>query len=323
MLSLPNAQLFPSEYVQIQQRAMENSIWLTANLDKFSPSRDGHIDFFHLKAFAEFSLVCAYLEQWKYLGLDKHLASWHAFIIEHCENPIYAQGPRKQPAMAFAYLVPYLMLRSVGYQSSYYEETLKRLRFGLLHREELVPYRVLDRQYMFWKSGYIGAEPRWHRLYRTTALGKCRSPLYLSDEAAYSVTHTLFYVTDFGNRSTIFPSKEIRRIKAITECLLLHYWRVGHWDLVGELLCNLNCLDSTNSAVYSGAATAFDRAQQSDGSVPAKRDLVDLQKPSQGQEEEEERKFRNCYHTTLVGVLCRATAMNRIIRWSGEESCPV
>lgn len=313
-----------SDYARLEWYASQSLNWLTSKLGEFSPLRSGRIEDFYLKAFAELTLVYAFLQQCEHPRLIDHLSTWRTFITGQCENPVYAQGPRKQPVIAFTYLVAYLMLRSIGYRSTYFEETLEHLtRRGYLRCVELVPYRVLDREYLLWKSGYVSSEPPWRRLYQATVLGQGRGPLCLDNEAAYSVTHTLFYITDFGNRTGPFSSEEIEFIGTVLECLLLHYWRVGNWDLVGELLISLNCLGLRNSVIYASAATAFERAWQSDGSVPAKREFADRQKPDREcQEKEEVKKFHDSYHTTLVGVLYCATAMNRILRIDGEESCP-
>lgn len=311
-------------FAHLERLASQSVDWLTSKLNDFSPLRNGRAEPFYLKAFAELTLVYVHLQQCKQPHLRDRLLIWRGFITGHCENPIYAQGPRKQPIIAFTYLMPYLLLRSIGYRSAYYEETLDQLRRrDYLRSMELVPYRVLDREYMLWKSGYSLSKPPWRKLYHATALGQGLGPLCFDDEATYSLTHTLFYLTDFGDSRGPFSSAEFQWIGSVAECLLLHYWRVGHWDLVGELLVALNCLGSCSSLIYTRAAAAFESTWQIDGSIPAKREFAgQVEATKKLQKEEPKVQFCNCYHTTLVGVLYCATAIGRISGAGGDEACP-
>ncbi|MBV7326979.1 hypothetical protein KFU94_01695 [Chloroflexi bacterium TSY] len=300
----------------LQRFAVSSLEWLTRNLNFFSPWQDGRLSTTGVKAFAEFATVYGYLEEWgtgplaEYLSLSEKLPAWRAFIRQHCENPVYAEMARKRPPQGFDLLLPYLMLRATGYQSPFYEDTLTRLRrWGFPEAFEVVPYRLLDRQHLLWKSGYLHREPDWYRLYQKTVLG-CRCSLaYLDLDAAYSITHTMFYLTDFGNRPTPLKAVEVEYITEVVECLLVHYWRIGHWDLVGELLINLNCLGKCDSPFYAGAAQAFQHVWRSDGAVPADRSSEKKLQSSQILEKDD-LIFRHCYHTTLVGVLYCSTALN-------------
>ncbi|WP_347553105.1 hypothetical protein ABFG93_21240 (plasmid) [Pseudalkalibacillus hwajinpoensis] len=294
------------EFQDLKKYATSSIDWIDRNLERFSPIRTGDFNNSDLKSFAELTLVYALLEEWNDLHIDNHLSKWRNFILKHCEEQSYAQMVRKSPRSAFLYLLPYLMLRSTGYRSTYYEDTLDYIqRWGYFESIELVPYRSLDLQYMCWKSGYFNHEPDWYKLYRSTVLGRFRSPLSLDNDAAYSVTHTLFYLTDFGNRNTPIAASEIDHVTKLIEYLLIHYWRVGHWDLMGELLINLNCLGRNDSFIYAKASQAFQEAWRNDGGIPGMRLERDLDR-----EDDEEETFQNCYHTTLVGVLYCATSMN-------------
>jgi hypothetical protein len=297
---------------RLKQHANNSLGWLTRNLNEFSPTGNGRLKDLRVKALSELSLVFALLCQWRHLRASRPLKVWRTFILQHCENPEYAQMPRKRPLAAFLYLMPYFMLRSTGYRWQYYEEVLSELqRQRLFELPEVVPYRALDRAYTLWKSGFLLREPRWLSLYRGTTLDRCRGPLHLDDEAAYSITHTLFYLTDFGNRTATLPEVEIRRAADVVECLLLHYWRMGHWDLVGELLIGLNCLGVCRPQIYLAAAEAFLGAWWNSGAVPAKAAFKEEQY-TLGRPGKLGRTFQACYHTTLVGVLYCTTAINRI-----------
>jgi hypothetical protein len=302
----------------IQNGACRSLRWLTANLEAFDPCPGGRLEEWGVKAFGELALVYACLREWDRPGLSEHLPAWRSFLVDRCEDPIFAQRARKGPATAFAYLVPYLMLRSTGYRSGCHEETLALLaRRKLLRAPELVPYRLMEREHALWKSGWMRREPAWRRLARATPLLRCRSLALLDDEAAYSATHTLFYLTDFGNREADLGPVELERAADTVECLLVHYVRIGHWDLVGELLVNLHSLRRWGSPICEAAARAYHAAWRDDGTVPGTRDEA----PTKGREAGAGRGpgrrwtkasplFRQRYHPTLVAVLYCAAALN-------------
>jgi hypothetical protein len=142
--------------------------------------------------------------------------------------------------------------------------------------------------------------------------------LNLDDEAAYAITHALFYLTDFGVRPAPLKAVEMNRVVDLVEGLLLHYWRTGNWDLVGELLVNLNCIDLNCfdrccSDIYAGAAGAYDAAWRADGALSPRRSNV-------GGASGDEETFGTCYHPTLVAVLYCATGMNALQRRTRHEA---
>jgi hypothetical protein len=299
---------------QLCLRAADAVEWLTANLDRFSPVSDGRLSKSGLQAVAELAILYSHLASCASpatLPLRGSLPVWRAFLVERCEANFYAERVRRDPLRAYYLALPYLMLRAGGYRSPQYEDALRQMRrWGLPEATEVVPYRRLDRRYFLWRSGWARQEPNWLRLYRDTGLFRWRGSTYVDEEGAYAITHTLFYLTDFGRRPLPLSEAAAERIVALVESLLVHYWRLSHWDLVGELLMNLECLDRRGSVFYAGAARAFLRAWRRDGSVPpSPAAIMDLR--SAAPSERPSLAFRSCYHTTLVGVLYASTALAR------------
>lgn len=217
------------------------------------------------------------------------------------------------PSHAFALLLPYLNLRTTGYRSPFHEETLRRAwAGGLLFAAEVVPHRVLDREYFLWKSGLLRCEPDWLKLYATTALAAAPDALHVDKEAAYAITHTLYYLSDLGRRPLPFDKAEAERVTRILDCLMVHYWRLRHWDLLGELLANRVLMSGRESRLATGASAALLNAWRPDGCIPGEGlEIKGLDKslPS----ERESIIFRGCYHTTLVGVIYCVSALEN---WS-------
>jgi hypothetical protein len=280
--------------------------WVTANLSRFAPDLDRVNT--TLSTFGEFAILYAYAETWrsrltKHVPLDRHLPAWRQLIVSQCQAPAYVESARKQVSIAYAFLVPYLVLRATGFRSSAHEHLLRRMQWwGYPAVSETVPYRLLDREFFFWKGGYAREEPNFYQGYRDTTLGQRCSPVHLDLDSAYSVTHTLFYLTDFGSRPLVLPVSEMRYVRGLVNALLVHYGRVGNWDVLGELLMVVPSIGGCNTTVYEWAAGVFAGVRRPDGSVPANGEaataLLDASESTL-----DELSFRHCYHTTLVALL--------------------
>jgi hypothetical protein len=243
------------------------------------------------------------------LELPRHLRRWRRFLLDHCEDRAYAELGRRIPSHAFALLLPYLNLRTTGYRSPFHEETLRRAwAREFLFATELVPHRVLDREYFLWKSGLLRCEPDWPKFYAATALAMAPDALNVDKEAAYAITHTLFYLSDLGRRPLPFEEAESERVTRILECLMVHFWRLRHWDLLGELLANRVSMLARESRIATGASAAFLNAWRPDGCIPGEGLKIEgLDKAPQS--ERGAIIFRGCYHTTLVGVIYCVSAL--------------
>lgn len=299
---------------RLERRATASLQWLGRNLHRFSPvakpeSPSG------IKAFSELAILYERLRSVQgdgiaeRLALPGHLRRWRRVLVEHCENASYAELARRMPSYAYPLLLPYLIFRSTGHRSPFHEATIRRMwDRGHLFAAEMVPHRVLDREYFLWKAGLLRTEPDWRELYAETTLALAPDALHLDREAAYAITHTLFYLSDWGRRPPMSDGAEAERVARIVDCLLVHYWRLRHWDLLGELLANRVSMRGRSSALVAGASTAFLNAWRPDGCVPGEGlDIVGLAK-ARG-EEREAILFRECYHSTLVGVTYCVTAL--------------
>lgn len=303
-------------YDRNDERLIAHLTWFTQNLCEITPYVDGELSFPGVKALAELAMVHACLDDWRtrigagYEIFDRHTARWLDFMTSIIEDSVYAETARKRPSHASALLFPYLALRGHGYRSHYHEHTLQLLqKWGYPRTQEVIPYRLLDRELFSWKAGCRASEPDWHALYLSTTLAAPGSMAFLDRDGAYSITHTVLYMCDFGARRAPLDRAERDAALRVVECLLLHYWRIGDWDLVGELLASLDCLDSPASQIQQGAAAAF-QAVGNDGAVPADRDAAE-RIHREGSAMSSATRFSLCYHTTLVSILQSCIAWNR------------
>lgn len=296
MRRIPPAPTEPGElrqtFANVGARA---AAWTTRNLARFTPLAAGEIDGRQLKRFSELAFVCACLTRPAPDGSQAILSEvlrWQDFVRERVEDATYREAVRKTPALAYPLLFPYLQLRSAGYRSSYHDATLARLtHHGHPLIEELLPYRRFERDLILWNAG-LAAEPAWDELYDRTILARCRRLSFLDVGDMYSITHTVFYLSDIGRRP-LADNLRTERIASILNSLVIHSWRLADWDLLCELLLGLRLIGRPTALCepWQDAAAAFrdDGSLSSDGAP---------ERSGRGDD-----PFASAYHTTLVGVL--------------------
>lgn len=290
-----------------EEAGQQAVLWVSRHLDRLDPYVAGELTSDGIKALSEFGIVYSFLHDMSssepHAWIRDEIRPWRSLLVEQCGNPRYAQMPRKRPAQAFYLLMPYLALRATGYRDAYHEQTLRCVaRWRYPEATEVVPHRLMDRQYFLWKAGCLLREPPWRTLYRTTSVPCMTHPQYVDVDGMYALTHTLFYLTDLGRRVPRLSRAELRHLATLAEYLAIHHWRLSQWDLLGELLVGLRGMQQHGSSVHAHAARAFRSAQDADGSVPPSG----LAEADTAADKENDPALRFChrYHTTFVMILC-------------------
>lgn len=180
---------------------------------------------------------------------------------------------------------------------------------GYVTATEDVGFRDLDLRHVLDLGGYQHRLPSYRSLYRQTVLGRGGPPLSFTHIDAYSVTHSLFYLTDFGARPIdAIPRRDVSRVRWTVELLLSRYLVAEDWDLVAELLLSAVCLRWTPPAeLYHAAWDGLLNAQRDDGAIPsrsfAERSIQQLPVADRRVYE-----FEHTYHTTLAATIAGFTA---------------
>jgi hypothetical protein len=134
-----------------------------------------------------------------------------------------------------------------------------------------------------------------------TSLARMRRLSYIDTIGAYTATHTVFYITDFGDRALSEPAAIRAGMTEFLTSSLIHYWRLHHWDLVGECLLALACLNMERMSLPVAAELAL-ASRWRDGRLPATR----RDEEACGQSDTilgAQERFRSCYHSSLIGIL--------------------
>ncbi|MDK7109008.1 hypothetical protein QP385_05465 [Lactobacillus iners] len=160
------------------------------------------------------------------------------------------------------------------------------------------PYRLLDSRYSMEKAGLDNNLKSKEFYYNLTVLNDENfNYLYLSDNSAYSITHTLFYITDMGREQP--PYLDVTRINNILYTMLIFYLCKKNMDILGETLLslffvNLN-LSKMNKKLVLSSLKIIEKNQNEKGYIYSPRHLND-------DTLSQEQQFFENYHTTMVGL---------------------
>ena len=76
--------------------------------------------------------------------------------------------------------------------------------------------------------------PSFKDLYNNTILAKAPNLFYLSNDLAYSITHTLFYITDMGRKK--LSKEQQNTYQILLKKLITFYILEGNMDLLSECI---------------------------------------------------------------------------------------
>ncbi|MFD3556719.1 DUF6895 family protein [Streptomyces goshikiensis] len=122
----------------------------------------------------------------------------------------------------------------------------------------------------------------------------------LSLPRAYAVTHTAFYLGDFGRTAPGLGGDALAHARDLVDRLLRHCVEHDQWDLAAELVLTQFILGSEPLDTPSGAAAVrcLLRAQRPDGAIPGRSAALGAHPSASAGE-----FFGKAYHTTLVTAL--------------------
>jgi hypothetical protein len=245
--------------------------WLVENLDLFDPFKDNHtFDQYYAKPLLELSMTCMLYSRHKNLNQDPRIGQIALFISRVWDRPEYWQRLTRFPEMLLLYGMTSIALRRCGFGNHCYPELMQRvLKQGYASAVEVVPYRALDFRYMLDCGGCEHTFASYSDIYKNTLLSKTPSVAYLTDEDAYAITHTLFYISDFGARPPdVIPPEQLPAVQRLTTSLLGVYLRSCNWDLVAEILVSCRCLNWRPNCLFEAAWSGLLGAQLANGAVP-------------------------------------------------------
>ncbi|MDO3662402.1 hypothetical protein [Bacillus sp. C28GYM-DRY-1] len=194
----------------------------------------------------------------------------------------------------------FLCLTEQTTQHSIIRELNKFTAFNFDNSLAKIPFRKMDLSYSLNRAGVPSTIPDLYSLYSFTAAGQDIPNTYMTDTDAYSITHTIFYITDMGHKCPEIREAELETLKAKVLKFLSIYICLENLDIISELIMccvflNIDITQENIMPLYKAAWKKIYSGQMTDGSIPGI--TYDVNKANG-----KEYVFTHCYHTTLVTV---------------------
>lgn len=293
--------------VRRDKRHIENAAleWVGTNFDKFKPQ--AHPDPKHIgfvtKAAAELGMICG-LAATSALGtrtipyreLAKRL--WDEVFQQEGVQDYLLRNTGDVPSLGF-----YASMRQCGFEDRRYREQIARIiRSGYLAAIERPPSSELDFLFSLRLAGFDA--PETEAVYRRSMLAHHPPPHLLSTDDVYTMTHVVFFTTEFGRTTpTFFTDADRHYFASAFPRLTGYFLRSNDWDLTAELLISLHATH-TQTPVVAAAWDILGDAQNPDGSYDGPSDGKPTADPAS---DPDWVAFRDNYHTTLAVLLALLT----------------
>uniref|UniRef100_A0AAU2JJH0 DUF6895 domain-containing protein n=1 Tax=Streptomyces sp. NBC_00049 TaxID=2903617 RepID=A0AAU2JJH0_9ACTN len=284
--------------------------WLGGNLDHFDPFSASARSATHGKAKAalELALLCHCAA--RLADPPEALGEARALVRKLWQDPDLPRLFADVPKYASTYGLIYAALAPDAIDDTQVRATLARLDPAFLSPRGKSPYQRIEIRHYADKAGvHHTVEPYAELLphsplvaFRAAEPGDATSQdgAPLTDPQAYAVTHTAFYLGDFGRTAPGLGEGALAHARDLVDRLLRHCVEHDRWDLAAELVLTRFILGSDPLDTPSGAAAVecLVRAQRPDGAIPGRSAALAAHPSAPGGE-----FFRKAYHTTLVTAL--------------------
>ncbi|MFJ4918622.1 DUF6895 family protein [Streptomyces sp. NPDC088725] len=142
----------------------------------------------------------------------------------------------------------------------------------------------------------------WAGLTRATWLGALPEPWLIDWMTAYSMTHTVFHLTDWAGTPSGLPADLTAYVTHWLPVWTDIWAEIGEWDLMTELMIVGSCL--TDPRCDSGDWERLAALQHEDGLVPRGEGIV---------ENDPAERFAAHHHSTVVSAVAGTLAVSRTL----------
>lgn len=291
--------------VEVREDLVQKAIgWIIANQDQFAIPEDANEPtvLTLLKPLGELALTCDILIRYgiQPVSIAGREIKWES-ILSFCWSQVRDGEKLFKLLQRYPDYFAFVAMYPAFYLHEFRNESLERLIAHMANLRgirslEFPPWRALD---LSLAMQVLGLDSPWRSndLFEKTWLYSKPEPWLLSEGTAYSVTHTVFYMTDFGFDQSGLPQVHRDYLQKWLPVWCQYYSDIRNMDLLGEMLMVTRCIGASSCPLYWDV---LHRAQHDDGLVPG---------PVEGPEIDPAKmnpsrlRFLNHYHTTLVAVL--------------------
>jgi hypothetical protein len=280
--------------LQTLDKAIE---WININIDYFDLSLEKHNKYVRLKSLVELSLFIGLYHRKFGITHDYRIEKIINFILKSLNNSNYIDRLMRMPALLIGHACIYSSLLDCGIDLKEYKHYIQKVaNQNYVFAKERSPYRLLDLSYILGKSGIKHNLPNIKSLYKKTFLYRNPNVIFLDNDDVYSITHTIFYLSDFGFKKLEVPDYQLPQIKWVIGTLMGLYLIKKNWDILSELLICCHCLRWIPYPIYEIVLFNVLNTQRIDGSIPGPRSDENVDRNL----DYKETYFLQNYHTTLV-----------------------
>ncbi|MEU9161438.1 hypothetical protein AB0D29_14365 [Streptomyces sp. NPDC048424] len=279
--------------------------WLGGNLDYFDPfsASSGSATHGKAKAALELALLCHCAA--RLADPPQALGEAGALVRKLWQDPDLPRLFADVPKYASTYGLIYAALAPDAIDGTQVRATLARLDPEFLSPRGKSPYQRIEIRHYADKAGVRHTVEPYAELLPHSPLVAFRAAepgdgAPLTEPQAYAVTHTAFYLGDFGRTAPRLGEDALAHALDLVDRLLRHCVEHERWDLAAELVLTRFILGSEPLDTPSGAAAVecLVRAQRPDGAIPGRSAALAAHPSASGGE-----FFGKAYHTTLVTAL--------------------
>jgi hypothetical protein len=283
--------------------------WIESSLDSFDPFSYGDSDKFEfsIKMLAELSFVCA-----AYHG---NTGNPNRASVETLRRTIFDRALSRPDLWSFLLqnlsALPGFSIYASMLECGFLDDELHRKLRSFCGQPNIVhgeyaPALFMDIAHSVIRCGFAWAGPSISTLYERSLLASRPNLLGLKDPDYYTITHTIFFVTDFGRHPEQLPRNVRTFFANELDNMTFFFATRENWDLLGEILLCQIYLNLDNTAGFSRYMRLLLSTQNSDGSF-----ISELS--AKGDEEAKTNSWSDLldkYHTTLVFLLLAVAEKN-------------
>jgi hypothetical protein len=292
-----------SGYRQVSERAAN---WVSANLAQFEyhPDHDRTLTA-RLKALSELAIAAEVLLQNRRedVWFEKKSKEWLSFCWSQLNegNILWQVIDRRADFLLFAAM--YLPFMRNGMRNEQLEQAIRdglRNRGASSHEFQgwvlLLIVRTLH---------LLEIESPWtiDSCFRDTWLHNLPEPWSIRNESAYSLTHTVFFLTDFGQRPDHLPEVYRQYLVLWLPVWLEHYRTSWNHDLLAEMIIVARCIHVEDENDWGSILLS---RQEKDGTLRKPR----MQQTGPNEVKDVRKQFQEKYHSTLAVLMASVMSLD-------------
>ena len=223
-----------------------------------------------------------------------------ALVERAWRRPDFPHTERLDPRSARPLTLMYAALAPPGADAGRVGATLDGLAArGHLAPGRMPPYPHLETRYYADLAAVDHRLASYEELYAGSLLARCEA-VPVADLDVCEVTHTVFYLSDFGFRDPGLTGDDLERARDVVRRLTDVSVGRGTWDHAAKLILAQHCLGEDPTRTPSGVAAVhmLERARTADGAIPGKTAAT-----RNGPKTTPQRAFRDSYQPTLGTAL--------------------